>query len=101
MTRILAAALILSLTALVPAADPPEALKPTPVPVNTDKDETDPHLSSDGLTLYYTVLGKDKTEVYAAQRKKTGQEFGPGKPWVEMKSKTASNRSVFITPEGK
>lgn len=102
MTRILAAALALSLTAsLVPAADPPKPLKPTLLPVSTDKDETDPHVSSDDLTLYYTVLGKDKAEVYSSHRKKADQAFGPGKPLVEMKTKTASNRSVFITPEGK
>jgi Tol biopolymer transport system component len=102
MTRILAAALVLSLTAaLVVAADPPKPLKPTPLPSNTDKDETDPHVSSDDLTLYYTVLGKGKTEIYVSQRKKANQPFPAGKPMVEMMTKTASNRGVFITPEGK
>jgi hypothetical protein len=102
MSRLLAAAVLWSTTlSLVLGADPPKPLKPTPLPVNTAKDETDPHVSSDDLTLYYTVLGKDKAEIYVAQRKKADQPFGAGKAMAEMKTKTASNRGVFITPEGK
>jgi hypothetical protein len=102
MIRTVAAFLALGLTVLaLPAADAPKPLKPTPVPVNTDKDETDPHISSDDLTLYYTVVGKDKAEVYVSQRKKSDQPFGPGKPLADLKTKTASNRGVFVTPDGK
>src|SRR5262249_3901436 len=103
MIRTVAAFLALGLAVLaLPAADaPPKPLKPTPVPVNTDKDESHPNTSSDDLTLYYTVIGKDKAEVYVSQRKKAAQPCGPGKPLTDLKTKTASNRGVFVTPDGK
>ncbi|MBY0528286.1 MAG: hypothetical protein K2R98_33155 [Gemmataceae bacterium] len=102
MIRMLAVFALLTLTFLVPAADdPPKALKPIPLPFNTAKDEDDPHISSDELSFFYTVVGKDKAEVFISQRKKAKEEWGAGKAVVDLKTKTANNRGVFLTPDGK
>lgn len=101
MSRTVAALLTLGLTTLALSADDPGKLQPVPVPVNTDKDETDPHVSSDDLSLYYIQAGKDKAEAFLSQRKKANQPFGPGKALPLFKTKTANIRSLFITPEGK
>lgn len=103
MIRIPAALLALCLTvvALWAADDDPKALKPVPLSCNTDKDETDPHISSDDLSLYYVITGKDKAEVFLTQRKKTDQPFPAGKAVPLFRTKTANVRGLFLTPEGK
>lgn len=102
MIRFLVAALALTAaTVSLLADDPPKGVKPTPLGVNTDKDETDPHIASDDLSLYYVTAGKEKAEVFLSQRKKADLPFAPGKALPLFKTKTANVRSVFITPEGK
>jgi Tol biopolymer transport system component len=92
-------ALLLTAAAL-PSADDVEA-KPAPLGVNTDKDEDDPHVSSDGLRLYYTVATTNRFEIWMSERKKVGQPWPAGKPVEELTSKVADHRSAFVTPEGR
>jgi hypothetical protein len=103
MIRSLLALLIVGMFGvLLPAADePPKLLKPTPLAVNTDKDEDEPHISSDNLQLFYTTVGKDKSEAYGSFRKKADQPWPKGKALPDLKTKTASVRSVFLTADGK
>lgn len=77
-------------------------LKPTNLEkLNTEADEDDPHLATDGRSLYYSIGTKGKSEVYVAtKRVAKGGTWPGGKPVLDVKSK-ADARSVFITPEGK
>lgn len=87
---------------LLPAADePPNLLKPTPLAVNTEQDEDDPNLSSDGRKLYFVRAGKGKSEVYLAQRKGAGTPWGKAKAMIDLETKTANVRSPFVTAEGR
>ena len=103
MSRYLAALLAVATIALVlPAADePPKLLKPTPLAVNTDQNEDDPHICSNNLKLYFVRAGKDKAELFVSERKKTGTPWGKANPVADLKMKTASVRGPFLTPEGK
>jgi len=83
------------------AQDDPAEVKPVALGGNTDKDEDDPHLSSDGLRLYYTVTNEGRSAIWMSERKKPGQPWPAGQPVEELKSKGADYRSVFVTPEGK
>jgi hypothetical protein len=96
--------LILALPlAVLPAAPPADEPK-TPMPINLDKvntkaDEDDPHLSSDGKTLYYTSTANGKSDVWMAHRSSASQPWSGGKLVPDINSK-ADTRSVFVTPEG-
>jgi hypothetical protein len=65
--------------------------------LNTDKDEDDPHLATNGIALYYSVGAKGKYEVFGSLKK--GKTWGPGKALPDLKGK-ADYRSVFVSTEG-
>jgi Tol biopolymer transport system component len=93
---------VILLACTFPAArgDEPEPLKPTNVMLNTDKDEDDPHLSSDGLHLFYSVTTNGKSQILMSTRSGKEKPWPPGKPVLELKE-MGDCRSVFLTPEGK
>jgi len=77
------------------------ALKPVNLPFNTDKDEDDPHVSSNHLTLLYISNANKKLEVMSATRKKGNDPWSAGKLINELKSKEADFRSPFLSPDDK
>lgn len=80
------------------AADEP--LKPTNLSTNTKADEDDPHLSSNGLTLYYTSNATGKWVLMNSTRQSAKAAWKAGTPLevnFALESETHSN--VFITPD--
>ena len=86
---------------LLPAARPDEPLrlKPTNLAVNTRADEDNPHLASDGLTLYYASNAKGKYDLMVSTRSKLNQPWGKGKALEDWVQTEVDDRSVFVTPE--
>jgi hypothetical protein len=68
--------------------------------LNTAKDEDDPHLSSDGLRLYYSVTTNGKSRIQMATRTGRDKPWLSGKPMPDLKD-MGDCRSVFLTPEGR
>jgi hypothetical protein len=82
---------------------PAEAAEPKPVnleQLNTDGDEDDPHLSSDGLRLYYTARAEGKWAILESVRKTKNGPWPPGKRHEDITT-LGDCRSVFVTPDGK
>lgn len=78
----------------------PEPLKPINLDqLNTDKDEDEPHLTSNGLQLLYTRQAKGKAETLISARQTTSQPWPPGKPLPDLQGQ-ADCRSVFLTADG-
>jgi hypothetical protein len=97
MTRLLTLLLLLAL-----AAGPARAeVKVTPLAVNTAADEDDPHLSSGGLTLFYTATAKKKSDIMVSRRRDKAQAWPSGKPVEDYVSTTADDRSAFATTDGR
>jgi hypothetical protein len=91
------------LTLVLPAApgDEPATLKPTNLDkVNTARDEDDPHLSANGLLLFYTSANKGKAETLISSRARKDAAWPAGKPMVELKEQ-GDVRGVFLTADGK
>jgi hypothetical protein len=80
--------------------DEPEHLKPINLAVNTACDEDDPHISSDGYSLYYTATAKGRSEILRSKRSPRNSAWLPGSPLMEIGDR-GDTRSVFITPEGR
>jgi hypothetical protein len=96
--------LTLALIVLALPADPkdePAPLKPINLAVNTKADEDDPHVSSNGLSLYYASNAKGKFDLMASHRTNANQKWGPGKLLEDYVQTEVDDRSVFITPEGR
>lgn len=85
----------------LPGADGVTPLAPVNLPINTARDEDDPHVASNHLTLYYVTNANKRLEIMAATRKSAGEAWGPGQPVPYFKSKDSDFRSPFVTPEGK
>lgn len=68
--------------------------------LNTEKNEDDPHLSANGLSLFYTQTAKNKSDILLSIRKSGKAPFTAGKPLPELSGK-ADFRSVFLTADGK
>jgi hypothetical protein len=84
------------------AAGPARAeIKVTSLSVNTAADEDDPHLSSNGLTLYYTATSKKKADILVSRRRDKGQAWPAGKTIDDYVSTEADDRSVFATTDGR
>jgi WD40-like Beta Propeller Repeat len=89
-----------AITAKTDKLDQPAALQPVHLEnVNTDKDEDDPHLSSNGLHLYYTSSADGKSEIMEAVRKSKDRSWSRGKPVADI-NVAGDCRSVFLTPDG-
>jgi len=90
---------------LLPAAEPekPNLVKPINLSVNTKADEDDPHVTSNGLRLYYSCNTEGKFDVYSSTRSGTTQPWKPGKLMDDtsvIRTKV-DDRSVFATTEGR
>jgi Tol biopolymer transport system component len=87
----------------VRAEEPTKLVKPVPLPVNTEADEDDPHLSSNGLKLFYSSNADGKYDILVSQRRTTAQSWPKGKKNEELDflRTKVDDRSVFVTPEGK
>ncbi len=96
-------ALALSVQPRVPAADEPKPLMPINLVINTDADEDDPHVSSDGRTLYYASNGQGGSwDVWLSTRGSAMQPWRKGMVFDDyLKNKGDQERSIFVTPEGR
>jgi hypothetical protein len=87
------------------ADDAPKPVKPVNLACNTPADEDDPHVSSNGLSLYYACNAKKKWDVMLSKHLPSGK-WGAGKavegyvgPLPDAK-KPADYRGVFLTKDG-
>jgi hypothetical protein len=68
--------------------------------LNTAGDEDDPHVSSNGLRLYYTARADGKYVILESVRKAKNESWRPGKPQADITT-LGDSRSVFVTPDDK
>ncbi len=98
------AVLVFSFAALAlssgPPPDPPR-LNPTNLGVNTPADEDDPHVTSNGKTLYYSCNTKDKFDILVSNWSPRDKGWGPGKLPDDYVRTEGDDRSVFVTRDGK
>jgi len=76
-------------------------IKVTNLSVNTEADEDDPHLSSGGLTLFYTATTQKKSDIMVSRRRDKRQAWPAGKPIDDYVSTEADDRSAFATTDGR
>jgi len=76
-------------------------VKVTSLAVNTAADEDDPHVSTNGLTLFYTATSKKKSDIMVSRRRERGQAWPAGKPIADYVGTEADDRSAFATPDGR
>ena len=100
-TLVLAATLSLTLQPDLPAADEPKAPMPINLVVNTDADEDDPHLSSDGRTLFYSSNAKGNWDIWFSTRTALTQPWRKGQIFDDYLQSKDDERSVFVTPDGR
>lgn len=82
-----------------PGGDTGKGLRPVNLPVNTEADEDDPHVSDNGMTLYWTVTKDKKDDVWVVKRKP------PATTWAKEDARViegaistrADDRSVYAT----
>src|SRR5437588_2819664 len=104
MRRVLLAppgALVLAALSLWAAPPEAKALKPVNLTVNTKANEDDPHVASNGLTLYYSSDAKDKWDIMVSRRRSTLQVWGRGEILEDYVSTPGDDRSVCVTAEGR
>jgi hypothetical protein len=88
------------------AADDVKPLKPLNLPlgVNSKDDEDEPHVSSNGLHLYYwsKVKTKDgmKEAIILSTRRSTSAKWGDGKVFEDFFAFESNVRGVYVTAEG-
>ncbi|MFO0876617.1 MAG: hypothetical protein U0840_04520 [Gemmataceae bacterium] len=84
-------------SATVPAA-PVKPIKPFNIPVNTEADEDDPHVSDGGLTLYWTSNQTKKDDIWFTRRR-TANLAWPKKGQIieDYVTTEGDDRSVFAT----
>jgi len=101
-------AVLTTLTALLlhtAADDAPKPVKPVNLACNTPADEDDPHISSNGLSLYYACNAKKKWDVMLSKLLPSSK-WGAGKEvegYVNAlpdAKKPANARGVFLTKDG-
>jgi hypothetical protein len=90
---------LLALLVRVARPDEPRLLKPINLAVNTPADEDNPHVASNGLTLYYASNARGKYDIMVSHRAKTTQTWGKGKPLEDWVQTEVDDRSVFVTVE--
>src|SRR6266571_2298169 len=98
------AVLLTVLSTVSPAvAQPDKVVKPINLEkLNTDKDETDPHLTSNGLTLYYSSNAQGKFDILVSRRANAiSLAWTRGKPLDDYVQTKVDDRGCFVTPEGK
>jgi hypothetical protein len=91
------AAFTLALTALyaAPGGDD-ESIKPINLErLNTEADETDPFITADGLTLYYSSDAPGTFDILVSQRRSANSPWMPGTR-LRLNSKSHDARSPFL-----
>jgi hypothetical protein len=73
--------------------------EPVNLSVNTADDEDDPHLSSDGLTLYYASNPKGKFDLMVARRPRVRDPWREAMPLEGYVATEGDDRSAFVTVE--
>ena len=68
--------------------------------LNTPGDEDEPHLSSNGLRLYYTARADGKYAIMESVRKANTDSWPPGKQQADITT-LGDCRSVFVTADDK
>jgi hypothetical protein len=96
----LASAVALPLGPAAPA-DAPKLLQPVNLSVNTKADEDDPHVASDGRTLYYSSDAKGKWDILVSRRRKITEVWPAGEVLEDYVSTPADDRGVYVTAEGR
>ena len=100
-----ATALLTGLAALLlpVAADDPKPLKLVNLDCNTKADEDDPHVSSNGLTLYYTSNPTKKLDLMVSKRTSSSGKWDVGKSIVDAcgayVASAADDRGAFVTAD--
>jgi hypothetical protein len=84
-----------------PAADDPKPASLLNLACNTDADEDDPHIASDGRTLYYSCNANGNWDVFVSTRSAVGQPWRKGEVFEDYLNSKDDERSVFVTPEGR
>src|SRR5262245_18196495 len=75
---------------------------PMNLPCNTDANEDDPHVSSDGRTLYYSSTAEGRWRIHVSTRANPNQPWRKGMPFDDyLMGKDSSEKSVFSSPEGR
>jgi len=74
-------------------------IKVTALSLNTDADEDEPHLSSSGLTLFYTSTGKKKSDIMVSRRRNKMQAWPAGKVIEDYVTTEVDDRSAFVTTD--
>jgi hypothetical protein len=96
----LAGIVLLAMTSL--ATPPNELPKPVNLPLNTKANEDDPHISSNGLVLYYTSNANGgKLDVMVSRRRSLTQNWSPGEILQDYIQTEGDDRSVFVTNESR
>lgn len=83
----------------VAAADA-QPLKPVNLSLNTAGDETDPHLSSNGLMLLYAAQNKGKYGIMTSVRRAPSAAWPAGKPLLDLQE-YGDCRSPYLTTDGR
>jgi hypothetical protein len=96
--KFLPTSLLLLALVVVPAR---AEVKVTNLALNTAADEDDPHLSSSGLTLFYTATAKKKSDVMRSVRRDKRQAWPAGKPVDDYVSTDADDRGAFATTDNR
>jgi WD40-like Beta Propeller Repeat len=96
--KLLLTSLLLLALAVVPVR---AEVKVTNLALNTAADEDDPHLSSGGLTLFYTSTSKKKSDIMLSRRRDRGQAWPAGKLIEDYVSTEADDRSAFATTDNR
>jgi hypothetical protein len=101
MVLLLVPVTLAALLPVLPAApDTTRAVKPFNVPCNTEDDEDDPHVSGDGLTLYYTRVRSDKEDILFVRRRTTLQAWPTRGKVIEDYVTTEANDRSVCAPTG-
>lgn len=74
-----------------------EKVKPTPLPVNTDADEDEPHVAENGLTLYFTTNRGKNDDLWFATRKVAGGAWGKARQLEGYFKEGDDYRGAFAT----
>jgi WD40-like Beta Propeller Repeat len=91
----------LALTISAAQSDEPKLLAPTNLAINTEADEDDPCLASNGLTLYYASNAKGKFDILVSTRPNLNAKWPAGKLLNDYVRTEVNDRGVSLTPEGK
>jgi Tol biopolymer transport system component len=72
------------------------------LPFNTKADEDEPHATSNGLGLYYSITGKKKIDLLLSARSTVQSKWGAGKiPDDFLHTTDGDDKSIFTMPDGR